>query len=168
MLLALVLAEGVRGLNATAATLRRGELKGEGDVGRLLLLCVCAGVVKPVPLLLAALAVVPVLGRPGGGTAERGEEGALSQLLDPAVDEEAGVVEGLPRRLNPPQGLLELPAMLAVESKLSLCVEEMERGAGARFQKRGEPRGLPEPMTPGSGPVGAGLLLRGGAGTPPR
>lgn len=83
------------------------------------------------------------------------------------------MVDGLASRLNPPQGLL-LPAVPSVESKLSLCVEDEERDSGAgaaaavRFQKRGEPRGLPEPITPGSGPEGPGELLRGGAGTPPR
>lgn len=67
----LVLREGVRGLNATAATLRRGELKGEGEVGRLLALALA-------PLLLARVLAdgrAEVVGG-GGGTAERGDEGA--------------------------------------------------------------------------------------------
>ena len=69
----LVEREGVRGLNATAATLRRGELKGEGEVGRLL-----ADALALAPLLLAR---VLADGRPdvvggGGGTADRGDDGA--------------------------------------------------------------------------------------------
>lgn len=131
--------EVVRGLKAAAVTFIRGDAKGEGDVGLLLLL----------PASTVRDAEMP------GGTDENGEVGIVKGNADDRP-------EGVGGPLGPPHGLLP-------EAKLSL-VEDVRSGVRGALRRRGDPRGLPEPMMPGSLPGAGDVPLEGGLMTlsPPR
>lgn len=72
-----------------------------------------------------------------------------------------------PEGVEGPLGRPKPKAPYGLEPKLSLALEDVGvRGMAGVFHGRGEARGLPDPMTPGSLP-GPGEALRG-TDTPPR